>query len=273
MRRMLDLRPGERVLDLGCGAGKFALYAGGDGRAAPPASTWRPSSCRAAARDGRPGGGRPAPAAVPQGQLPARLLPRRARAPRRGRACARCCSRRGACSGRAGRLFVYTHAMESSRLASFQRGVNRLAKRLGRVGLIDHEREAMRKSDHVNAIRSHEHFDAALRAGRAAGRGAALLQRGRQGGGRGPGCCGWSSSGGAAARAGTTPARDARPTPEPARARGQPGRRAASALAVAHGAHLGAQARRRALRRHPHRAVLRPAARRRLGGPASRSAT
>src|SRR5262249_61978994 len=61
--------------------------------------------------------------------------------------------------GRQGRLFVYTHAMESSRLARFQRGVNRLAARLGRAGLIDHEREAMRKSDHRNAIRSHEHFE------------------------------------------------------------------------------------------------------------------
>jgi hypothetical protein len=49
--------------------------------------------------------------------------------------------------------------MESSKLASFQRAVNRLARRLGRRGLIDHEREAMRKSDHRNAIRSHEHFD------------------------------------------------------------------------------------------------------------------
>ena len=29
----------------------------------------------------------------------------------------------------------------------------------GRAGLVDHEREAMRKSDHRNAIRSHEHFD------------------------------------------------------------------------------------------------------------------
>ncbi|PYP99326.1 MAG: hypothetical protein DMF82_25185, partial [Acidobacteria bacterium] len=57
-------------------------------------------------------------------------------------------------------LFVYTHAMESSALARFQRGVNRLARRLGRAGLIDHEREALRKSDHVNAIRSHEHFEA-----------------------------------------------------------------------------------------------------------------
>src|SRR6185436_16181086 len=49
--------------------------------------------------------------------------------------------------------------MESSRLARFQRGVNRLARRLGEAGLIDHEREALRKSDHRNAIRSHEHFD------------------------------------------------------------------------------------------------------------------
>jgi hypothetical protein len=62
--------------------------------------------------------------------------------------------------GPGGRLFVYTHAMESSALARFQRAVNRLARRLGRAGLIDHEREALRKSDHVNAIRSHEHFEA-----------------------------------------------------------------------------------------------------------------
>jgi hypothetical protein len=61
--------------------------------------------------------------------------------------------------GADGRLFVYTHAMESSRLAGFQRAVNRLARRLGEKGLIDHEREAMRKSDHRNAIRSHEHFE------------------------------------------------------------------------------------------------------------------
>ena len=61
--------------------------------------------------------------------------------------------------GDSGRIVVYTHAMESSRLAGFQRAVNRLAKRLGEAGWIDHEREAMRKSDHRNPIRSHEHFD------------------------------------------------------------------------------------------------------------------
>ena len=58
-----------------------------------------------------------------------------------------------------GRIFVYTHAMESSKIATFQRGVNTFAKRLGRMGLVDSDKEAMRKSDHINAIRSHEHFD------------------------------------------------------------------------------------------------------------------
>jgi ubiquinone/menaquinone biosynthesis C-methylase UbiE/uncharacterized protein YbaR (Trm112 family) len=58
------------------------------------------------------------------------------------------------------RLFVYTHAMESSALARFQRGVNRVARWLGRHGLVDAERERLRKSDHRNAIRSHEHFTA-----------------------------------------------------------------------------------------------------------------
>jgi len=63
-----------------------------------------------------------------------------------------------------GRIFVYTHAMESSKIASFQRGVNTFAKRLGRMGLVDSDKEAMRKSDHINAIRSHEHFDEIVKA-------------------------------------------------------------------------------------------------------------
>jgi SAM-dependent methyltransferase len=158
MRRMLAPASGEAVLDLGCGAGKLALYAGRDGA--------------------RPAGVDVAPFFLPRategvdlvrGDL--RRLPfRKGTFP-----CAYSLdvlehldepglvdvlveARRTV--GPQGRLFVYTHAMESSSLARFQRAVNRLARRLGRSGLIDHEREAMRKSDHVNAIRSHEHFDA-----------------------------------------------------------------------------------------------------------------
>ena len=38
--------------------------------------------------------------------------------------------------------------------------MNRLARRLGERGLIDHEREAHAQERPRNAIRSHEHFDA-----------------------------------------------------------------------------------------------------------------
>jgi ubiquinone/menaquinone biosynthesis C-methylase UbiE len=157
MRRMLDPRPGEAVLDLGCGAGKLALYAGAQGA--------------------RPAGVDVAPFFLPRAAAEVDLvLGDLRRLPFRKGSFPRAYSldvlehldedgvrevlgeaRR--VGGPAGRLFVYTHAMESSRLAAFQRAVNRLARRLGRAGLIDHEREAMRKSDHRNAIRSHEHFE------------------------------------------------------------------------------------------------------------------
>lgn len=158
MRRMLRLMPGESVLDLGCGAGKLALYA--------------------LARGGRPAGLDVAPFFLPRAVREVGLvLGDLRRLPFRKGAFPRAYSldvlehldeagvkevlleaRR--CVGDAGRLFVYTHAMESSRLAAFQRGVNRLARWLGEHGLIDHAREALRKSDHRNAIRSHEHFEA-----------------------------------------------------------------------------------------------------------------
>ena len=157
MRRMLDPRPGDSVLDLGCGAGKLALYAG--------------------ARGARPSGVDVAPFFLPRAAAEVDLvLGDLRRLPFRKGSFPRAYSldvlehldeagvrevlgeaRRVA--GPDGRVFVYTHAMESSRLARFQRGVNRLARRLGRAGLIDHEREALRKSDHRNAIRSHEHFE------------------------------------------------------------------------------------------------------------------
>lgn len=157
MRRMLDPRPGDPVLDLGCGAGKLALYAGAQGA--------------------RPSGVDVAPFFLPRATAEVDLvLGDLRRLPFRKGAFPRAYSldvlehldeegvrevlgeaRRVA--GPAGRVFVYTHAMESSRLARFQRVVNRLARRLGQAGLIDHEREALRKSDHRNAIRSHEHFE------------------------------------------------------------------------------------------------------------------
>jgi SAM-dependent methyltransferase len=158
MRHMLRLEPGQPVLDLGCGAGKMALFAHGHG-------------AHASGVDAAPFFLPAAAAAVDLVRGDLRRLPFRKGAfaaawsidvlehlDEPGVAELLVEARRVLAPG--GALFVYTHAMESSRLASFQRGVNRLARRLGRAGLIDHEREAMRKADHRNPLRSHEHFDA-----------------------------------------------------------------------------------------------------------------
>jgi len=158
LRRMLDPRRDETVLDLGCGAGKFALHTAQGGVRATGVDLAPFFLPRAAAT-----------VDLVLGDL--RRLPfRKAAFPAAytldvlehldeggvGEVLRE--ARRTLEPG--GRLFVYTHAMESSWIAGFQRATNRLARRLGRAGLIDHDREALRKSDHVNAIRSHEHFDA-----------------------------------------------------------------------------------------------------------------
>jgi len=158
MRGMLRPLPGQTVLDLGCGAGKFALFTG-QGGVHTAGIDVAPFFLPRAARE----------VDLVLGDL--RRLPFRKGAypcaysldvlehlDESGVAEVLLETRR--VLGPAGRLFVYTHAMESSKLASFQRWVNRLAKRLGQLGLVDSEREALRKSDHRNPIRSHEHFEA-----------------------------------------------------------------------------------------------------------------
>jgi len=157
MLGLLKPSPGETVLDLGCGAGKFALFTAQNGVRAAGVDV-APFFLARAGRDVDLVLGDLRRLPFRKGAYPCAysldvlehldepgvaeilLEARRALAPN-------------------GRLFVYTHAMESSKIASFQRWVNRLAKRLGQAGLLDHEREAMRKSDHRNPIRSHEHFD------------------------------------------------------------------------------------------------------------------
>ena len=155
--KMLSLAPGDRVLDLGSGAGKFATHFAGEG-ASVCGVDMAPFFLKSAVDS----------VSLVVGDL--------RRLPFRNGAASRAYSldvlehldeagvrevlleaRRAVVKD--GRIFVYTHAMESSKLASFQRGVNGLAKRLGRAGLVDSEKEAMRKSDHINAIKSHEHFD------------------------------------------------------------------------------------------------------------------
>ncbi len=61
-----------------------------------------------------------------------------------------------------GKLFLYSHVMMSSRLAVFQRGVNRFVHWLDSKGLVDNEPERERKSDHRNVLRSYAQLDAVL---------------------------------------------------------------------------------------------------------------
>ena len=51
-----------------------------------------------------------------------------------------------------GRLFVYSHVRKNSWMAGGLRGINRLARQLERVGLIDLRQERLRKSDHLNPL-------------------------------------------------------------------------------------------------------------------------
>ncbi|MBI3932559.1 MAG: methyltransferase domain-containing protein [Acidobacteria bacterium] len=159
MLRMLAPRPGETVLDLGCGAGKLALYAGSADGVGAAGLDVAPFFLPRVVRDVDLALGDLRRMPFRKGAFPAAYsLDVLEHLDEEGLEELLVEARRTV--GPRGRLFVYTHAMESSRLARFQRWVNRLAQRLGRAGLIDHEREAMRKSDHRNAIRSHEHFDA-----------------------------------------------------------------------------------------------------------------
>ena len=61
-----------------------------------------------------------------------------------------------------GKLFLYSHVMMSSKLAVFQRSVNRLVHWLDARGLVDNEPERERKSDHRNALKSYEQLDQVL---------------------------------------------------------------------------------------------------------------
>ena len=61
-----------------------------------------------------------------------------------------------------GKFFIYSHVMMSSKLAVFQRGVNRLVRYLDRKGLVDNAPERERKSDHQNALGSYADLEAIL---------------------------------------------------------------------------------------------------------------
>jgi SAM-dependent methyltransferase len=55
-----------------------------------------------------------------------------------------------------GALFIYTHVRKNGWPAAGVRGVNRLARAIERLGLLDLRQERLRKSDHLNPIADHD---------------------------------------------------------------------------------------------------------------------
>jgi len=153
MTRMLQLSPQDRVVDVGCGNGRIVFFK-------------RASCAQMVGIDAGEHFAAEALATVDLTRGDIRRLPFAAQSfdkaysldvmehlPESGVRAMLVETRRILRPG--GLFFVYSHVMMSSRLASFQRGVNRLVDWLDRRGLVDNRPERDRKSDHVNALKSY----------------------------------------------------------------------------------------------------------------------
>jgi ubiquinone/menaquinone biosynthesis C-methylase UbiE len=160
IRRMLRPGPDDRLIELGCGNGKFVFWnrrvvdwaVGID-----PAPLFAQEAlekvdlCRADARALPFGDGEFTAAMsidvlehLPMADIEAYLgEARRVLAP-------------------GGRLFLYSNTREGSRLDFAVRGARRLSAWLGERGVIDNRRDLMRKGDHVKAIETYPELEETL---------------------------------------------------------------------------------------------------------------
>ena len=150
LREFLDLRPGDTVIDLGCGSGRVLLWnadlgAYGVGLDVSPYFAQQ-------ARDRIDlvlGDLRRLPVAD-QAFTKAYALDVLEHLSRE--ALEHMLAEAGRVLAPGGRLFVYSHVRKNARLALGLRAINRAAAALDRVGLIDLRHERLRKSDHVNPL-------------------------------------------------------------------------------------------------------------------------
>ena len=162
LRAMLAPRPGERIVDLGCGSGRALLWNRDLGAAAVGIDI-APFFSRDArqAVDLMLGDLRRLPFAdetfdkawsldVLEHLSPdalAAMLAEAARILKPG-----------------GALFVYTHVRKNAAIAAGLRWINALARQLERWDLIDLRQERLRKSDHLNPLRDVPHLEAVVSA-------------------------------------------------------------------------------------------------------------
>ena len=154
MSRMLDLSAKDRVIDIGCGNGRIVFHK-------------RASCAQLVGIDAGEHFAPEAAATVDLARGDIRRLPFASRSfdkaysldvmehlPEKGIRAMLFETRRILRPG--GLFFVYSHVMMSSRLASFQRRVNRLVDWLDRREILDNQPERDRKADHVNDLKSYD---------------------------------------------------------------------------------------------------------------------
>jgi SAM-dependent methyltransferase len=160
LRRFLQLGPGDRVIDLGCGSGRSILWNAASGAAftGVDVSPFFAHEARATA-DLALADLRRLPFAdgsftkayaldVLEHLSPDALDAMLAEAAR--------------VLAPGGALFVYSHVRKNAPIAKGLRAINALARGLERVGLIDMTQERLRKSDHLNPLHDVPHLEAVV---------------------------------------------------------------------------------------------------------------
>ncbi len=161
MTKMLRPGPEDRVLDIGCGNGRFVFYK-------------RPSCGQLVGIDAGAHFAAESLRTVDLARGDVRLLPFAAASFDKAYSLdvlehltedgvARMLSEARRVLRPGGKFFVYSHVMMSSKLAVFQRGVNRLVRYLDSKGLLDNAPERERKSDHRNPLASYTQLEALLK--------------------------------------------------------------------------------------------------------------
>lgn len=153
LRAFLDLSPGDRVVDLGCGSGRAMIWNSDTGAKFTGIDISAFFASEALERcDLLLGDLRKLPLADGQFNKAWSLDVLEHLSPQ---ALHEMLSEANRVLADGGALFVYTHVRKNGPLAKGVRLVNRLANGLDRIGLLDLKTERLRKSDHLNPIADH----------------------------------------------------------------------------------------------------------------------